>query len=358
MNHLQPIIKQPVVQQQLHVVWCICGILGSLLLYGVLQERIMGEPFGDERFTFSLLLVFFNRLTTCAVAAAILVFKGLDSKPQAPIASYAAVSISNVIATTCQYEALRYLSFPLQTLGKTSKMVPNMLWGSLILHKRYKCQDYVLAIAITGGCALFGTSGSVAAKAADRTAMPHASTAGVALMVTYLAFDGFTSTWQDRLFRGTSMTIYNMSLHVTLCSTAIAAAGLVTSGQLLPAIAFIGRHPSIMASMLALSFAATIGQFFITYTIKCHGALLFATVMTSRQLLSILLSCFIFRHPLSLGQWVSTAVVFGALYMKTLKRPATKSVSASPASNQSIVETFDGKVSNRKIDVEKGFQRQ
>lgn len=32
----------------------------------------MGEPFGDERFTYSLLLVLFNRLTTCAVAAIIL----------------------------------------------------------------------------------------------------------------------------------------------------------------------------------------------------------------------------------------------------------------------------------------------
>ena len=27
-------------------------------------------------------------------------------------------------ATTCQYEALRYVSFPTQTLGKTAKMIP------------------------------------------------------------------------------------------------------------------------------------------------------------------------------------------------------------------------------------------
>lgn len=29
--------QQPAKQQQLHVIWCVCGILGSLLLYGVLQ---------------------------------------------------------------------------------------------------------------------------------------------------------------------------------------------------------------------------------------------------------------------------------------------------------------------------------
>jgi adenosine 3'-phospho 5'-phosphosulfate transporter B2 len=69
---------------------------------------------------------------------------------------------------------------------------------------------------------------------------------------------------------------------------------------------------------LVLSSAATIAQFFISYTIKAFGALLFATVMTTRQFLSILLSCFLFMHPLSMGQTLATGIVFGALYYKNL----------------------------------------
>ncbi len=45
------------------------------------------------------------------------------------------------------------------------------------------------------------------------------------------------------------------------------------------------------------------GQLFITHTIRSYGALLFATAMTTRQFLSVLLSCLLFQHPLSLGQW-------------------------------------------------------
>jgi adenosine 3'-phospho 5'-phosphosulfate transporter B2 len=45
------------------------------------------------------------------------------------------------------------------------------------------------------------------------------------------------------------------------------------------------------------------GALFISYTIKTFGALIFATIMTTRQFLSILLSCFLFLHPLSFGQW-------------------------------------------------------
>lgn len=57
-------------------------------------------------------------------------------------------------------------------------------------------QDYAIAAAISTGCAAFGLSGSVAAKAAAKHSGLHTSSAGVGLMVTYLVFDGFTSTWQ------------------------------------------------------------------------------------------------------------------------------------------------------------------
>jgi adenosine 3'-phospho 5'-phosphosulfate transporter B2 len=32
-----------------------------------------------------------------------------------------------MLATGCQYEALRYVSFPTQTLAKTAKMIPVMV---------------------------------------------------------------------------------------------------------------------------------------------------------------------------------------------------------------------------------------
>lgn len=57
-------------------------------------------------------------------------------------------------------------------------------------------QDYALAAAVTLGCALFALTGRVSSKAAAE--QPTTSAAGVLLMLTYLAFDGFTSTWQAR----------------------------------------------------------------------------------------------------------------------------------------------------------------
>lgn len=121
------------------------------------------------------------------------------------------------------------------------------------------------------------------------------------------------------------MTIYNQILYVQAFSAGFSTLGLVTAGQFTDAISFVLRHPDALTSIVTLSAAATVGQLFISHTIRTYGALLFATVMTTRQFLSILLSCILFAHPLSLGQWAGTATVFGALYYKTLSKKDAKS---------------------------------
>ena len=112
-------------------------------------------------------------------------------RPAAPLSSYIAVSLSNVIATSCQYEALKYVTFPVQTLGKCAKMIPVMAWGTLISHKAYSAKDVCVAALVTAGCTCFLLSGQATSKGANQSSCP-----GLACMLVYLAFDGFTATFQ------------------------------------------------------------------------------------------------------------------------------------------------------------------
>jgi len=112
-------------------------------------------------------------------------------RPAAPLSSYIAVSLSNVIATSCQYEALKYVTFPVQTLGKCAKMIPVMAWGTLISHKAYSAKDFSVAALVTAGCTCFLLSGKATSQGADQS-----SYLGFACMLVYLAFDGFTATFQ------------------------------------------------------------------------------------------------------------------------------------------------------------------
>jgi len=296
-----------------------------------------GEGTDREFFKFTLFLVLMNRIVTCSVAAGTLAAQRQwdQFRPVAPLWAYAAVSISNVVATTCQYEALKYVSFPVQTLGKCSKMVPVMIWGILILRKKYTWRDYGMAVAVAAGCTIFLLTGDLSSKPAKQNAAMSASLSnlvGMLLMAAYLGFDGFTSTFQEKLFKGHQMSMQNQIMFVTAFSALFSTFGLVSSGQLFQALSFVSRHPSGLGGMVALSLSTTVGQFFISYTIKNFGALVFATIMTTRQFLSILLSTILFLHPLSLGQWAGTGIVFGTLYYKVFAGKKGGTSATTPAS--------------------------
>lgn len=337
----------------LHVTYCVTGIVGCLMLYGTLQERIMAEPFAPDNAMFkeTLFIVLCNRVVTSLVALVALFSMQMDAKPVAPIYSYVAVAFSNVIATTCQYEALKYVSFPMQTLGKCAKMIPVMIWGGCMMKKKYGVKDYLVAAMVTGGCTLFLLTGEVKSKkAVDGSST---STMGLLLMLGYLGFDGFTSNFQDRLFKGYNMTVFNQVLYVQMAAAVQSLFVLVTSGKLWVAIDFLSSHPSAFSYIMCLSMAATVGQLFIYHTIKAYGALLFATVMTTRQFLSILLSCLLFQHPLSWGQWGGTIVVFGALYFKTFAKGSKSNTATKGADDTKEGETLPLKSEPSSMETEK-----
>ncbi|KAF3330373.1 UDP-galactose/UDP-glucose transporter 5B-like protein [Carex littledalei] len=301
--------------------FAVAGIMSTLLVYGVCQEKIMRVPYGIEKeyFRYSLFLVFCNRIMTSIASAIVLMASNKSFDPIAPVYSYCGISLTNILTTTCQYEALKYVSFPVQTLAKCAKMIPVMLWSTVIMQKKYNGRDYLLAVVVTVGCFIFilypGSADTVLQKKGRENTV-----SGVSLMLGYLGFDGFTSTLQDKLFKGYSMEIQTQIFYTTTCSCLLSLCGLVLQGQLLPAIDFMFRHPDCFYDVAILSSVATASQFFISYTIRTFGALTFATVMTTRQFVSILLSCIWFSHPLSSVQWIGAVIVFSGLYTKSFWR--------------------------------------
>jgi adenosine 3'-phospho 5'-phosphosulfate transporter B2 len=56
------------------------------------------------------------------------------------------------------------------------------------------------------------------------------------------------------------------------------------------------RHPEVHMHVVIFSVGNTIGQIFIFQTIRSFGAVVFAIVMNTRIILSILFSCLIYHH--------------------------------------------------------------
>ncbi|KAL5711075.1 UDP-galactose/UDP-glucose transporter 5 [Ranunculus cassubicifolius] len=298
------------------------GIMVTLVIYGVLQEKIMRVPYGEkiEYFKFSLFIVFCNRFMTSAVSAGALLASKKTWNPVTPIYKYCFISVSNIMTTTCQYEALKYVSFPVQTLAKCAKMIPVMTCSSDFLmqrgYQRVAWHGENIGTLFFSLFALFGAGADISPYNRGR----ESTVWGISLMAGYLGFDGFTSTFQDKLFKGYDMEIHNQIFYTTLCSCILSLTGLILQGHLLLAIEFVTRYNVCFFDILMLSTVATASQFFISYTIRTFGALTFATIMITRQLLSIMLSCLWFSHPMSWEQWIGAAIVFLSLYAKTFLR--------------------------------------
>jgi len=202
---------------------CTAGIMGFFVFYGYLQEKLMTRPYGEdgEKFKDTAYLVFCNRMVAMSVAFGMLVYRKESLANAAPLKNFFYVSLSNFAATFCQYEALKYVSFPTQTLGKCGKMIPVLVLGSLFYKKSYNWTDYAVGVSVMIGCTLFLTTGTITSHSTGKEDTPF----GLLLLIAYLFFDGFTSTFQEKLFKGYTMSTYNQMLYVNASSAILSILG-------------------------------------------------------------------------------------------------------------------------------------
>ncbi|GAB5353250.1 hypothetical protein AAMO2058_000021300 [Amorphochlora amoebiformis] len=305
---------------------CIPGIVVPLIAYSYEQERVMQtayvlETTGEKDFfakSWTPILVMCNRLGAALFAFLMLIYTGDTIDRRAPMLNYAAVAVSNVLATVCQYTALKYISFQMQSLSKCSKILWVMGWGYMISGKRYHWDDILTALVVTTGAFMFGLAGNI--ETDYNETQGTSSTWGIALMFGYLVADGFTSTLQEKIFRGYRLTHFNQMFYVNIFSSALAFGFVLLRGNHFMAdfYLFVSKHPSCMYDIGLLIISQITAQNFIYLMIKNFGALLLATIMYSRQLLSIVFNTLWFKDPMTSMQWLSVAVVFIALFSKSL----------------------------------------
>eukprot|EP00930_Biecheleria_cincta_P082075 TRINITY_DN7163_c0_g2_i1.p1 TRINITY_DN7163_c0_g2~~TRINITY_DN7163_c0_g2_i1.p1 ORF type:complete len:346 (+),score=66.37 TRINITY_DN7163_c0_g2_i1:68-1105(+) len=293
------------------------GIIGALWVYGLLQEKIMQHPYDGEKFNTSEFLVFCNRFFAVLFSLGMAKIHKEDCWLKAPLWKYVVVSVSNVLATTCQYEALKYVSFPVQMLGKSFKMMPVMLWGIVISGKRYGLKEWLIALFITVGVTMFLLTGPIASPSGENTDTTQDSVKGLLLLVLFLALDGITSPMQQLLFEQYRTSKYNQMFWVNSASATVSLGIMLCSGSLWNALAFCGNHPALLANALELSAAQVTSQFFIYSQVKEFGAVVFAATMNVRQLFSIMTSYITYHHSITALQVLSLGLVFGALFYKS-----------------------------------------
>uniref|UniRef100_A0A7S2FI24 Sugar phosphate transporter domain-containing protein n=1 Tax=Alexandrium andersonii TaxID=327968 RepID=A0A7S2FI24_9DINO len=335
--------------------WCVfyaSGIIGMLVVYGVLQERIMTIPYGGESFSFSVFLVFCNRVAAVLFAIVMATMKKEQFGNSAPLWKYLVVSLSNVFASTCQYESLKYVSFAVQMLGKSFKMMPVMLWGMAISGKRYSLTDWLIAAGVTAGVTEFLMTGPTASPNDQGN-----SAKGLLLLLAFLGLDGLTSTMQEKLFKEHQTSKYNQMLYINLLSCCVSSITLITSGTFGGAMSFCFHHGRFVFDASLLSASAVGGQFFIYSQVKEFGALVFAATMNVRQVVSIIVSYATYKHSITGLQILGLMLCFLSLFYKSylgLLNSSTPAEKAPLLKDPEANTNTQQEVSNNSADTEKG----
>lgn len=304
------------------ITFCSTGLLTSYLLWGLFQERIMAVRYGsengtgpEEHFGNSLFLEFMNRILALVFAVVILLVRRQPAHT-APMYKYSYNALSNVMSSWCQYEALKYVSFPVQVLAKAAKVIPVMLMGKIVSRQTYSLLEYVTAAMISIGLFMFVMSTDAAAHSSKAST---STISGIILLAGYLGFDAFTSNWQSELYRVHKMSSTQMMAGSNLFAVIFAGVSLIEQGGFVEAVYFMVRHPRFISHVAVVSVTSAVGQLFIYFTIAEFGAVTFTIIMTVRQGFAIMLSCIIYHHSVSLFGLVGIAVCFTAIFIRTYR---------------------------------------
>lgn len=296
----------------------------SLVLYGLLQERLLSRRSDDSLvgpFPSIGILVAFNRLFGVLFAAFQLWRLHEPFSSKAPLAKFALVSLLNVGSTTFQYEALRWVSFPTQALSKSAKVIATMGLGIVVLGKRYGFIEWLQAVVVVAGCAIFSLTGKANTGKESVPDQPF----GYVLLLGYLLCDSGTSVVQKRLFDQVKELKWRMMFWANAISAILSLAQigweiLLVDSSRMPAydiLVWFQQSPYGVFEVIALSVCTLFAQVCIYGIIQEFGPVLLAYAMTTRQMFSVVLSFIIFSHPISLVQILAASAVFCVLFWKS-----------------------------------------
>ncbi|TKR77520.1 hypothetical protein L596_018476 [Steinernema carpocapsae] len=312
-------------RQALILALCASGIIVCYSLSSLLQEEItQGKYAPGDKFTFTQTLVFVQCLVNTIVA-----FLGRATNSDAPDTVprhlYALSAGSYLLAMIFSNQALRYIPYPTQVLGKSCKPIPIMVFGVLFAHKSYNFRKYLTVLTIVIGVAMFLYK--------DQKAVAHGHAFeigyGEILLLASLAMDGTTGAVQDRIRHHYQTNKWSLMLNMNMFSLLFAIVPVFREVQ--GFLAFVQKYPNIPYQILILSMCACIGQCFIFKTVTDFGPLTCSIITTTRKLFTIIASVVLFNHPMSQRQILGTSVVFAALLFDAIdskKSHAAKSKEA------------------------------
>ena len=147
---------------------CASGVFAFTLVYGYLQELISIQLFNRQMGLFIAFFQFFGYSVWSTILRVFVHKRGITTKLQlkshnsrsatavdSTLKMYIGISLLRAFDLAMTNMAMQYINYPAKTLMKSSKTLWTMLFGLIIVKKRYKQSDYAAVLLMVVGLFMF-----------------------------------------------------------------------------------------------------------------------------------------------------------------------------------------------------------
>eukprot|EP00039_Didymoeca_costata_P014967 m.247612 g.247612 ORF g.247612 m.247612 type:complete len:228 (+) comp16128_c0_seq10:1518-2201(+) len=164
------------------------GVFTLFLLYGYMQELLFSKGLKPYGFFITFVqFIVYSMLSTAEIKYRNIKLSRVNLK------SYVVVALLTVGTMALSNASLSYLSYPVQVVFKSCKLIPVMIGGILIQGKRFSRLEFMSSGFLSLGLAMF--------TLADVSVHPHYSLMGLVLISLALCADAAIGNVQESLMK-------------------------------------------------------------------------------------------------------------------------------------------------------------
>lgn len=285
-------------------VLCCIGVFVFYLMYGYMLELIFTLD-GLKPYGWYLTLIQFGYYVIFGWIEK--TFCGIDRR-KIPLKTYLILAFLTLGTMGFSNTSLEYLNYPTQVIFKCCKLIPVLIGGILIQRKKYGILDFLSAVLMCLGLALF--------TLADSYISPNFDMLGVLVISLALVCDAAIGNVQEKAMKGHSATnteVVFYSYSIGFCYLLVI---MLVTGKFFSGFSFCLKHPwPTYGYGLVFSATGYLGIQIVLTLVKTCGALAAATVTTCRKAFSIILSFLFFNKPFAMQYFWSGLLVLLGIYL-------------------------------------------
>nr|XP_040583305.1 adenosine 3'-phospho 5'-phosphosulfate transporter 2-like isoform X2 [Lepeophtheirus salmonis] len=232
-------------------------------------------------------------------------------KRRASYSIYVVLAFLTLITMGFSNASLEHLNYPTQVIFKSCKLIPVLIGGTIIQGKKYSSIDYLAALIMSIGLALFMT--------VDVRVNPNFNFIGVAMILTALIADAFLGNIQERTMRHFEATNSEMSFYTFSFGFLMLLISQMIFGDIPGTLQNFNANPlAIYGSIFMFSLSGYIGIQIVFCFIRSFGAFTTVVITSLRKALTVALSFMIFGKPFSMGYVYSGIILFLGIFLQLL----------------------------------------